>query len=64
MEIAIIGASGFTGGELIRLLAGHSEGDVVCATSRKLAGTAVARANPYLRGFTDLEYTKDRKSVV
>ncbi len=57
MEIAIIGASGFTGGELIRLLAGHSEGDVVCATSRKLAGTAVARANPYLRGFTDLEYT-------
>lgn len=57
MEIAIIGASGFTGGELIRLLAGHSEGEVVCATSRKLAGTAVARANPYLRGFTDLEYT-------
>lgn len=57
MEIAIIGASGFTGGELIRLLAGHSEGDVVCATSRKLAGTAVAATHPYLRGFTDLEYT-------
>ena len=57
MEIAIIGASGFTGGELIRLLAGHSEGDVVCATSRKLAGTAVAAAHPYLRRFTDLQYT-------
>ncbi len=57
MQIAIIGASGFTGGELIRLLAGHSEGEVVCATSRKLAGTAVAQTRPHLRGFTDLEYT-------
>jgi len=57
MQIAIIGASGFTGGELIRLLAGHSEGEVVCATSRKLAGTAVAKSHPHLKGFTDLEYT-------
>ncbi len=57
MEIAIIGGSGFTGGELIRLCAGHSSAEVTCATSRKLEGTDVALTHPHLRGFTDLRYT-------
>jgi len=56
MKIAIIGASGYTGGELIRLLLGHSQAEVVCATSRKLAGTPVATHHPHLKGFTDLKF--------
>ena len=41
MHVAIIGASGYTGGELLRLLLTHSSAEVTCATSRKLAGTPV-----------------------
>ncbi len=57
MEIAIIGASGYTGGELIRLLLTHSEAEVTCATSRKLAGTRVDALHPNLGGATDLLFT-------
>jgi N-acetyl-gamma-glutamyl-phosphate reductase len=57
MKIAIIGASGYAGGELIRLLVHHSSAGVVCATSRKLDGTPVHHIHPHLRGFTDLVFT-------
>ena len=56
MKIAIIGASGYAGGELIRLLACHSSAEVVCATSRKLAGTPLDQIHPQLKGFTDLKF--------
>ncbi len=58
MEIAIIGASGYTGGELMRLLLQHPSADVVAATSRKLDGTPpVASVHPHLRGgLTDLVF--------
>lgn len=54
MKIAIIGASGYTGGDLIRLLLSHSSAEVVCATSRKLAGKRVDSVHPHLKGLTDL----------
>lgn len=57
MEIAIIGASGYTGGELIRLLLTHSTAEVTCATSRKLAGTPVTSIHPHLKGRTDLSFS-------
>ncbi|HOU80733.1 MAG TPA: N-acetyl-gamma-glutamyl-phosphate reductase, partial [Methanoregulaceae archaeon] len=38
MKIAIIGASGYAGGDIIRLLLSHPRAEVTCATSRKLAG--------------------------
>lgn len=57
MDIAIIGASGYTGGELIRLLLSHSRASVVCATSRKLAGKPVTSVHPHLGGFTDLSFS-------
>lgn len=56
MEIAIIGASGYTGGELIRLLLTHSSAEVTCATSRKLAGKQVDTIHPHLRGQIDLKF--------
>lgn len=56
MQIAIIGASGYTGGELIRLLLNHSDAEIVCATSRRLAGTSLDRAHPHLKGFIRLTF--------
>ena len=56
MKVAIIGASGYAGGELIRLLYHHSTAEVTCATSRKLAGTPLTSVHPHLNGFTDLAF--------
>ena len=64
MKIAIIGASGYAGGELIRLLVHHSAAEVTCATSRKLAGTSVDQVHPHLKGFTDLKFENpDTESI-
>ena len=57
MDIAIIGASGYTGGDLIRLLLTHSDAEVVAATSRKEEGQPVWKVHPNLKGLCDLEFT-------
>jgi N-acetyl-gamma-glutamyl-phosphate reductase len=57
MDIAIIGASGYTGGELFRLINTHSSAEIVCATSRKYQGNPVTTVHPNLTGFTDLTFT-------
>ena len=51
VKVAIIGASGYTGGELLRILALHREVEVVAATSREYAGKPIPHAHPHLRGF-------------
>jgi N-acetyl-gamma-glutamyl-phosphate reductase len=48
LEVGIVGASGYTGAELLRLVAGHPDLDVVWATGETQAGEAVARAYPSL----------------
>jgi N-acetyl-gamma-glutamyl-phosphate reductase len=54
----IIGASGFTGAELLRLLAGHPAVDVAVATADTQAGTAAAALYPSLAvAYPDLELT-------
>ncbi len=55
--VGIVGGSGFTGGELLRLLLQHPGADVVGATSGQYAGKPLHRAHPNLRGFTDLRFT-------
>jgi N-acetyl-gamma-glutamyl-phosphate/LysW-gamma-L-alpha-aminoadipyl-6-phosphate reductase len=61
---SIVGASGFAGGELLRLLAGHPEFALVEATSREYAGKSVGSVHPPLRG-TDLRFSEpgDLESV-
>jgi len=49
-SIGIIGASGYTGAELLRLCAGHPELDVAFATGDSQAGTEVAELYPSLAG--------------
>jgi N-acetyl-gamma-glutamyl-phosphate/LysW-gamma-L-alpha-aminoadipyl-6-phosphate reductase len=46
---SVVGASGFTGGELLRLLDGHPEFDLVQATSRSKENKTVGHAHPNLR---------------
>ena len=49
-KIAVVGASGYTGGELLRLLAGHPEAEVVVATGDSQAGEPIAALYPSLVG--------------
>lgn len=49
-RVGIIGASGFTGAELLRICAGHPELEVVVATGESQAGTRAADLYPGLRG--------------
>jgi N-acetyl-gamma-glutamyl-phosphate/LysW-gamma-L-alpha-aminoadipyl-6-phosphate reductase len=56
VTVSILGASGYTGGELLRLLLQHPEVEVVSATSQQLAGSFVHRAHPNLRGATKLKF--------
>jgi len=56
LRVAIVGASGYTGGELLRLLLFHPCVDAIQATSERLAGKPVVKAHPNLRGVTRLRF--------
>ncbi len=51
LKTAVLGASGYTGGELLRILAGHPELEVVYASSREYRGKPIYYAHPALQGF-------------
>jgi N-acetyl-gamma-glutamyl-phosphate reductase len=57
VKIGIVGGTGYTGVELLRLLAQHPESDVRVITSRKDAGTPVADMFPSLRRRYDLVFS-------
>lgn len=51
VRVAVLGASGYTGGELLRILALHPEAEVVAATSREYAGKPIHFVHFNLRGW-------------
>lgn len=57
IRIGILGAAGYTGGELIRLLLGHPEAEIVFANSESNAGNLVADVHEGLYGETELRFT-------
>ncbi|MCP3660950.1 MAG: N-acetyl-gamma-glutamyl-phosphate reductase [Gammaproteobacteria bacterium] len=57
-KIGIVGGTGYTGVELLRLLAGHPEVEVVAITSRSEKGIAVVDMFPNLRGHYDLKFSE------
>jgi N-acetyl-gamma-glutamyl-phosphate/LysW-gamma-L-alpha-aminoadipyl-6-phosphate reductase len=61
IRAAIVGGSGYIGGELLRLLLSHPYLEVAACTSRRLAGRRVDGAHPNLRGSTDLTFVDDRE---
>lgn len=57
IRTAIIGGTGYTGAELLRLLVSHPEVEIVTVSSRSEAGTAVVDAFPNLKGYLDLDFS-------
>ncbi|MBM1104725.1 N-acetyl-gamma-glutamyl-phosphate reductase [Aurantibacter crassamenti] len=57
IKAAIIGGSGYTGGELIRILSNHSEVEIEFVFSTTRAGKKLATAHPDLLGLTEMEFT-------
>jgi N-acetyl-gamma-glutamyl-phosphate reductase len=56
MKVAVVGASGYTGLELLRILLRHPRVELAAATSEQRAGQAVAEAFPALAGLMDLRF--------
>jgi N-acetyl-gamma-glutamyl-phosphate reductase len=64
-RVAIIGASGFTGAEFLRLCAGHSEFQVVAATGETQAGTRIADLYPSLAAtYGDMAFVPYEPSIL
>lgn len=59
VSVGILGAAGYTGGELIRLLLNHPEAEIVFANSESNAGNPVADVHEGLIGDTDLKFTSE-----
>lgn len=59
IKIGILGAAGYTGGELIRLLLNHPEAEIVFANSESNAGNLVADVHEGLLGDTELRFTSE-----
>jgi N-acetyl-gamma-glutamyl-phosphate reductase len=62
IRIGIVGGTGYTGVELLRLLAQHPECEMTAITSRKEAGTGVAEMFPNLRGRVGLKFSDPEKA--
>ena len=58
LKAAVLGASGYTGAETVRLLAAHPKVEAVAATGHSLAGKQLSTIFPHLAGPTDLPVVK------
>jgi len=56
IKVGVVGATGYTGIELLRLLSMHEAAELVVATSNSEIGKTVQDVFPSLRGFVDLEF--------
>ncbi|MGO9643497.1 MAG: N-acetyl-gamma-glutamyl-phosphate reductase [Candidatus Bathyarchaeia archaeon] len=63
-RVAVLGGSGYAGGELLRLLLAHPACEIQTVTSRQYAGEPLYRAHPNLRGVSLLKFQKPNPDVV
>jgi len=64
IKVGIVGGTGYTGVELLRILAEHPQATVSCITSRSEAGMPVSEMYPNLRGHYDLAFSEpDAKAL-
>lgn len=56
VRVGVLGAAGYLGGELLRLLLGHPRAAVACAVSTRFPGRRVDSVHPNLRGHTALTF--------
>ena len=59
MKIGILGAAGYTAGELLRLLINHPQAEIVFANSESNAGNPVTDVHEGLIGDTDMRFTSE-----
>jgi len=59
IKVGVLGAAGYTGGELIRVLLGHPEVEIIFANSESNAGNLVSDVHEGLIGETDLKFTDE-----
>ncbi len=64
MRVAVIGASGYTGLELLRILSRHPEFELCVVTSEQRAGAAVGDGFPSLRGIVDLDFEANDPAAI
>ena len=64
ISVGIVGGTGYTGVELVRILLRHSHVQIKALTSRTEAGTRVDAMFPSLRGLTDLEFTNVNQDIL
>ena len=62
IKIGIVGGTGYTGVELLRILAAHPHAELTAITSRKEDGMPVAEMFPSLRGFVSLAFSAPEKT--
>lgn len=58
MRVGVIGASGYVGGEMLRLLVSHPKVEISMVTSRQYVGEYISRIQPSLKGFIDLTFSE------
>jgi len=64
VQVGIVGGTGYTGVELLRLLANHPQAEVIAITSRSESGVKVADMYPNLRGYYNLAFSEPDVSVL
>jgi len=67
IRVGVIGATGYAGAELVRILCGHPDVELTCLTSRQYAGERFDAVYPALRGWVDLvceSYEPQKMAVV
>lgn len=64
VRVGIVGAAGYTGGELLRLLVHHSKVEIVFANSKSSAGNPVWKIHHDLMGDTDLLFSSDLETAI
>src|SRR5690349_9069100 len=57
IRVAVAGASGYAGGELLRLIAGHPHLDLAAVTAQSQAGQPVGAVHPHLAALVDRVFT-------
>jgi len=62
LKIGVVGGTGYTGVELLRLIAQHPQAELTCITSRSEKGLAVSDLFPNLRGHIDIAFSDPEAS--
>jgi len=63
IKAGIIGGTGYTGGELLRLLILHPKAEVIAVSSRKEKGRKIREIHPHLKGFYEMEFVHPQDEI-